>query len=136
MRSSFDLCLAVTRKAQSVIAPTAFVFSFTSTLAFILALSLLPISFWTYDTSWGRSDDILGQTACDKRKEEYMRYDVVIGALVVLFFAMGIAQAVRIVKRALGWHRQTREAAIRANIAAAEIQKMLSGRARTLSGWR
>jgi hypothetical protein len=90
----------------------------------------------TYDTSWGRSDDILGQTACDKRKEEYMRYDVVIGVLVVLFFAMGIAQAVRIVKGALGWYRQTRQAAIRANIAAAEIQKMLSGRARSLSGWR
>jgi len=71
-----------------------------------------------------------------RERRRDMRYDVVLGVLVVLFSVMGIAHMVRIVKGALAWYIQTRQAEIRANIAAAEIQKMLSGRARSLGGWR
>jgi hypothetical protein len=65
-----------------------------------------------------------------------MRYDVVLGALVGLFSVMGIVHLVRVAKGVLVRYMQTKQAEIRANIAAAEIQKMLSGRARSLSGWR
>jgi len=39
----------------------------------------------------------------------------------------------RLVNGVLVWHRQTKQAEIRAHIAAAEIQRMLSGRARSLN---
>jgi hypothetical protein len=52
---------------------------------------------------------------------------------VVLFTVVGMVQVVRLVNGVLVWHRQTRRAEIRAHIAAAEIQRMLSGRARSLN---
>jgi len=63
-----------------------------------------------------------------------MVYDVVLWVLAVLFSGMGIVHVARLVNVILVWHRQTRQAEIRANMAAAEIQKMLSGRARSLNG--
>ena len=63
-----------------------------------------------------------------------MVYDVVLWVLAVLFSGMGIVHVARLVNAILVWHRHTRQAEIRANMAAAEIQKMLSGRARSLNG--
>jgi len=65
-----------------------------------------------------------------------MRYDLVLEVLLVLFSVMGIMQMFRVVRGVLAWYRQSRQAEIRANIAASEIQKMLSTRERPLSGWR
>ncbi|NJD55927.1 MAG: hypothetical protein FIA94_05920 [Nitrospirae bacterium] len=65
-----------------------------------------------------------------------MRYNLVFEVLLVLIFVMGIVYMIRVVKGTLAWYRQSRQAEIRANIAASEIQKMLSTRERPLSGWR
>ena len=51
---------------------------------------------------------------------------------IVLFTVVGIVQVARLVSGVLVWYRQTRQAEIRAHIAAAEIQRMLSGRVRSL----
>ena len=63
-----------------------------------------------------------------------MRYDLVLGVLLVLFLGIGIAQMIRLVKGVLVWYKQLWQAEIRANIAASEIQKMLAARGRPLAG--
>ena len=59
-----------------------------------------------------------------------MWYGIMLGVLGALFFMVVSVYAVQSVRGLLAWHRKTGQAAVRANIAAAEIQRMLSGRAR------
>ncbi len=62
-----------------------------------------------------------------------MWYGIVLGVLGALFSVVVSHQAAQSVRKLLVWHRKTREAEIRANRAAAEIQRMLSHRVRSLS---
>ena len=61
-----------------------------------------------------------------------MWYGVVLGVLGALFCMAVSRQVAQSVREVFVWHRKTREAAIRANTAAAEIQRLLSGRVRSL----
>ena len=61
-----------------------------------------------------------------------MWYGIVLGVLGALFCMVLSRQVTQVVRGIFVRNRKTREAAIRANMAAAEIQRMLSGRARSL----
>ena len=61
-----------------------------------------------------------------------MWYGIVLGVLGALFCMVLSRQVTQVVRGIFVRNRKTREAAIRANMAAADIQRMLSGRARSL----
>jgi len=61
-----------------------------------------------------------------------MWYGIVLGVLGALFCIVVSRQVAQSVRELFVWHRKTREAAIRANTAATEIQRLLSGRVRSL----
>jgi len=62
----------------------------------------------------------------------HMWYGIVLGVLGAFLGMVISRQAAEVVREFLVRQRKMREAAIRANMAAAEIQRMLSGRARSL----
>ena len=61
-----------------------------------------------------------------------MWYGIVLSVLGALFCMVVSRQVARSVREIFVWHRRTREAVIRANTAAAGIQRLLSGRVRSL----
>ena len=61
-----------------------------------------------------------------------MWYGILLGVLGAFFFMAVSVSAVQSVRGIMAWHRKNGQAAARANIAATEIQKMLSGRTRPL----
>jgi cell division protein FtsX len=70
----------------------------------------------------------------DERRERRMHMweGIVLGVMGALFSVAVSHYVAQSVKEVLAWHRNTGQAAVRANIAAAEIQRMLSGRTRPL----
>jgi hypothetical protein len=68
-----------------------------------------------------------------QERRMHMWDGIVLGALGALFSVVVSHHVAQSVREILVWHRKTREAAIRANMAAAEIQRMLSGRTRPLA---
>jgi hypothetical protein len=94
---------------------------------------VVAVSSLTSDITWGRSSDILHVTYVVRERRMDMLPSVLWWVPVVLFTVVGMVHVARLVNGVLVWHRQTRRAEIRAHIAAAEIQRMLSGRARSLN---